>query len=301
MKSEIDKGTKFTLSFSKGKMHFKKEDLKPKITKETQIQNIKPTHTIHDFHRLGLKNILLVEDNDELSDYLKDLLGQWFNVKVAGNGRDALKIMEEYSPELIISDVMMPVMDGIEFCRRVKAAPQYSHIPFIILTARSDAETHIEGFELGADDYIEKPFDSKIFLKRVQALLDNREKIKKHIESAPELQVNTENLSQKDRIFFETTNKIIDSRLSEAGFNIEKLSSEMNMSRSTFYRKFKMLTGLSAADYLRTMRLHKSLKHLKEGIPVSQVAELVGFQSIAHFRKCFKDEFGKTPGNWHYF
>jgi AraC-like DNA-binding protein len=196
---------------------------------------------------------------------------------------------------------MMPVMDGIEFCRRVKAAPQYSHIPFIILTARSDAETHIEGFELGADDYIEKPFDSKIFLKRVQALLDNREKIKKHIESAPELQVNTENLSQKDRIFFETTNKIIDSRLSEAGFNIEKLSSEMNMSRSTFYRKFKMLTGLSAADYLRTMRLHKSLKHLKEGIPVSQVAELVGFQSIAHFRKCFKDEFGKTPGNWHYF
>jgi signal transduction histidine kinase/DNA-binding response OmpR family regulator/ligand-binding sensor domain-containing protein len=301
MKSEIDKGTKFTLSFSKGKMHYKKEDLKTEITEEIQIQNIKTTRAIKDFYRPGVKNILLVEDNDELSDYLKDLLDQWFNVKVAGNGRDAIKIMEGYRPELIISDVMMPVMDGIEFCHTVKADVRSSHIPFIILSARTDAETHIEGFELGADDYIEKPFDSKIFLKRVQALLDNREKIKEHIESTSSLQLNTKNLLQKDRVFFETTNRIIDSRLSEAGFNIEKLSNQMNMSRSTFYRKFKTLTGLSAAEYLRSMRLRKALKHLKEGIPVSQVAELVGFQSIAHFRKCFKDEFGKTPGNWHYF
>ena len=193
----------------------------------------------------------------------------------------------------------MPVMDGIEFCRSVKADANHSHIPFIILTARTDAETHIEGLETGADDYIEKPFDSKVFITRLHGLLENRERMKEHIVHKTETPRTKNDLTITDRKFLEDVNKIIENRLSEAGFSVEKLSNEMNMSRSTFYRKFKSLTGLSAADYLRKIRLNKASKYLKQkNIPASQVAEMVGFQSTAHFRKCFKNEFGKTPGSW---
>ncbi|MCF8364020.1 MAG: response regulator, partial [Prolixibacteraceae bacterium] len=238
-------------------------------------------------------------DNEELSEFLKGILDQWFNVSVASNGREALKMMGDDLPELIISDVMMPVMDGIDFCRTVKADVRSSHIPFIILSARTDAETHIEGFELGADDYIEKPFDSRVFLSRIQALLENREKVKQHFESKTVIPTSGKQLLPKDREFLETVNDIIEKRFSDAGFNIERISKELNMSRSTFYRKFKALTGISAAEYLRKIRLQKAAKYInQEAFSVVQVAEMVGFHSVAHFRKCFKNEYGKTPGSW---
>lgn len=190
-------------------------------------------------------------------------------------------------------------MDGIEFCRKVKADIQTSHIPFILLTARTDPEMHIEGFEMGVDDYIEKPFNSRIFLARLKALLENREKLKRHFEHQPQVFISGEALNKRDQSFIESVNNIIENRYSETDFGVEILSNEMNMSRSTFYRKFKALTGVSAADYLRKIRLHKASVYLKQDdIPVSQVAEEVGFQSVAHFRKCFKEEFGETPGAW---
>jgi len=241
---------------------------------------------------------LIVEDNKELSEFLTGLLESWFNVKVAGNGKEAFGVMNDFGPDLIISDVMMPVMDGVEFCRRVKADIRTSHIPFILLTARTDAETHIEGFELGVDDYIEKPFNTRVFLARLKALLENREKLKRHFTDQTGIVRGREGLSKRDQEFIESVNEIIQNRYSETDFNVEKLSLEMNMSRSTFYRKFTALTGVAAADYLRKIRLHKAAGYLKEEIPASQVAELVGFQSVAHFRKCFKEEFGETPGVW---
>ncbi|WP_462318556.1 hybrid sensor histidine kinase/response regulator transcription factor [Marinilabilia sp.] len=298
--SEEGKGSEFKLTFLKGRSHFADRDFSNKedgsMIQETDIDYVSEGNG---FSRFGGKNILVVEDNDELSEFLKDLLERWFTVRIAENGRAAFAVMEAFSPDLIISDVMMPVMGGIEFCRRVKADIRTSHIPFILLTARTDAETHIEGFELGVDDYIEKPFDSRIFLARLKALLENREKLKRHFEDKPEIINSGKGLSKRDQDFMQSVNEIIEKRYSETDFGVEILSVEMNMSRSTFYRKFKALTGISAADYLRKIRLHKASGYLKqEEIPASQVAELVGFQSVAHFRKCFKEEFGETPGAW---
>ncbi|PWD98651.1 hybrid sensor histidine kinase/response regulator transcription factor [Marinilabilia rubra] len=300
VESEEGKGSEFILTFLKGRSHFADRDFKNKedesMIQETDIDYVSERNG---FSRFGGKNILVVEDNDELSEFLKDLLERWFTVRIAENGREAFGVMEAFSPDLIISDVMMPVMDGIEFCRRVKADIRTSHIPFILLTARTDAETHIEGFELGVDDYIEKPFDGRIFLARLKALLENREKLKKHFEDKPEIINSGKGLSKRDQNFLQSVNEIIEKRYSETDFGVETLSFEMNMSRSTFYRKFKALTGIAAADYLRKIRLHKASGYLKqEEIPASQVAELVGFQSVAHFRKCFKEEFGETPGAW---
>ncbi|WP_291861716.1 ATP-binding protein [Marinilabilia sp.] len=299
VESEEGKGTEFILTFLKGREHFSDRDFKnaneePFIQEETAV-----VLGNNGFSKFGEQNILVVEDNHELSEFLRGLLDTWFNVKVAENGREAFEIMADFAPDLIISDVMMPVMDGIEFCRKVKADIRTSQIPFILLTARTDAETHIEGFELGVDDYIEKPFNSRIFLARLKALLENREKLKRHFEDQPQKFISVEGLTKRDQEFIESVNSIIEKRYAESNFGVEALSFEMNMSRSTFYRKFKALTGIAAADYLRKIRLHKASVYLKqEEIPASQVAEMVGFQSIAHFRKCFKDEFGETPGVW---
>lgn len=298
--SVVGKGSEFSVTFLKGKDHFSEKDFKQSVD-ETFIAEEYPVllPEFTGFSGFGRQNLLIVEDNEELSEFLKDLLEGWFNVRVAGNGREALDLMDDFVPDVIISDVMMPVMDGIEFCRRVKADIRTSHIPFILLTARTDAETHIEGFKVGVDDYIEKPFDSKVFLARLKALLENREKMKGHFENQTGITRARDGLSERDREFIETVNEIIQKRYPETDFSVEKLSFEMNMSRSTFYRKFKALTGVTAADYLRKLRLYKATGYLKQkDVPASQVAELVGFQSVAHFRKCFKEEFGETPGAW---
>jgi signal transduction histidine kinase/DNA-binding response OmpR family regulator/ligand-binding sensor domain-containing protein len=300
VESELEKGSEFVLTFLKGRDHFANRDFK-NVNEEPLIQEKIPVvfSGNNGFSKFGEQNILVVEDNHELSEFLRGLLDTWFNVMVAENGRKAFEIMGDFTPDLIISDVMMPVMDGIEFCLKVKADIQTSHIPFILLTARTDPEMHIEGFEMGVDDYIEKPFNSRIFLARLKALLENREKLKRHFEHQPQVFISAEALNKRDQSFIESVNNIIENRYSETDFGVEILSNEMNMSRSTFYRKFKALTGVSAADYLRKIRLHKASVYLKqEDIPVSQVAEEVGFQSVAHFRKCFKEEFGETPGAW---
>ncbi len=300
VESVVEKGSEFILTFLKGREHFSEHDFK-NVNEEPVFreENAVSVSDNNGFSKFGGQNILVVEDNNELSEFLRGLLNIWFNVKVAENGREAFEIMNDFTPDLIISDVMMPVMDGIEFCRKVKADIRTSHIPFILLTARTDAETHIEGFELGVDDYIEKPFNSRILLARLKALLENREKLKRHFENLSQKIIPGEVLAKRDQSFIESVNKIIENRYAEADFGVEILSFEMNMSRSTFYRKFKALTGVSAADYLRKIRLHKAAGYLQqEDIPVSLVAERVGFQSVSHFRKCFKEEFGETPGVW---
>jgi signal transduction histidine kinase/DNA-binding response OmpR family regulator/ligand-binding sensor domain-containing protein len=298
--SREGQGSQFRLTFFKGKDHFEETDFKDPFGGELFLED-SPVAVIpaNGFSRFGGQKILVVEDNSELSDFLRDLLEEWFEVKTVENGKEAINLMEQFVPDLIISDVMMPVMDGIEFCRKIKADIQTSYIPFILLTARTDTETHIEGFELGIDDYIEKPFNRSVFLARLKALLENREKLKRHFEELAGNSPLEEGLSKRDREFIASVNGIIERRYAEPQFTVERLSEKMNMSRSTFYRKFKDLTGVAAADYIRKIRLRKAAAFLKyEEIPASQVAELVGFQSVAHFRKCFKDEFGETPGSW---
>ncbi len=251
------------------------------------------------FSKLGGKNILIVEDNQELTQFLMEQLQDSFTLKTAGNGKEALSIMQFFTPELIISDIMMPGMDGIEFCKTVKTNLETSHIPIILLTAKADQETRIEGFEMGIDDYIEKPFNTHLLLVRIKALLENRDLLKKRFEELAGHSLPSDGMNQTDQAFIDLVNQALDHHYSDPLFNIEKLSEQVYMSRSTFYRKFSGLTGMGPADYLRKIRLKKATVLLnQQTIPISQIAENIGFQSAAHFRKCFKEEFGVTPGGW---
>ncbi|HOO85532.1 MAG TPA: helix-turn-helix domain-containing protein, partial [Prolixibacteraceae bacterium] len=246
--------------------------------------------------KLSGKKILIVEDNLDLLDFLCGVLGAVFKIETASNGKEALDKLNTFVPDLIISDIMMPVMDGMSFCRQVKASIETSHIPFILLTAKSGVDDKIEGFELGVDDYIEKPFRSKMLIARIKTLLNNRQKlIDDYLDSAKAIPV-PNHLSQRDKVFLERIDQCIMSNIDNQIFSVDVLSSELGMSRASFYRKFTELTGNSPAEYIRKVRLRKAHSLLRAGnLSIAQISEQSGFQSVSHFRKAFKGEFGKTP------
>lgn len=295
VKSEEGKGSTFSLIFKKGNEHFKSADFGEQIKEELAVELDEKIERIS-IEKIGRKKVLVVEDHQELAAFIENVLAPSLDIKIAGNGKEAMDVLANYAPDLIISDVMMPLMDGIQFCETVKGAIETSHIPFILLSAKTDVETQVDGLETGADDYMEKPFRPRILLAKVNSLLANREKLKALFMKMPG-KINTGNeLNSRDRDFLKNVNDLIDENLGDSTFSIERLSSEVNMSRTTFYRKFSDLTGIKPSDYIRRYRLKTAHNLLSSsGKSVQEVCEMVGFQSDSHFRKCFKDEFGVTP------
>ncbi len=297
VESEIEKGSCFRLKFKLGKAHFTAADFGNENKENTPCYaddyEIKPSLNIA---HLGGKNILIVEDNQELATFIASLYEPNFSVKIAANGKIALEMMQTFHPEIIISDIMMPEMDGITFCKIVKSDIETSHIPIILLTAKTDIDTQMVGFEQGADDYIEKPFNNKILIARTYALLLNREKIRDQFKQSANKIPASSNLSPREQEFIKKVNTTIDTHFHDSLFTIEVLSEKMNMSRATFYRKFSDLTGTSPADYIRKVRLRNAYHLLDTStISIAEICEKSGFQSVSHFRKCFKDEFGQSP------
>lgn len=296
VKSKKNTGTEFILSFKKGNQHFSANDL-------TQAEGEKigfgyEELIIHEWEPFNPgAEILVLEDNDDLRDFLKELLSKHFKVTTAINGKEAFILLKNLTPEIIISDIIMSEMDGITFCGKLKKNTSTSHIPIILLTAKSDVETKIEGFELGIDDYIEKPFDPKLLLTRINSILENRQKMKDLILAHnSRIEDIKDKISSTDKIFWSQITEIIGQNYSIPDFSVDEMSIKMNMSRSSFFRKFKGLTGISPGDYLRKFRLQKA-KSLIMGndLKNKQIINEVGFQSVSHFRKSFKEEFGKTP------
>lgn len=297
VESNQGEGSRFRVTFLKGKEHFAASDFGENVNEKLLVEDE------HDLlpagiEKLGGQKILVVEDHAELAQFIVQILNEQFEVRTAENGKVALDLLTEFVPDLIISDVMMPVMDGIHFCRTVKNSIETSHIPLILLSAKTDIETQISGLETGADDYVEKPFQPKLLLAKINSLLLNRQKLRALFKQAPG-DVNVANqLNGRDKEFLQKVNELIKSHLSDSQFSIEVLSEKVNMSRATFYRKFSDLTGIKPADYIRRYRLKTAYDlFLTTGKTTQEVSELVGFQSISHFRKSFKDEFGVTPGS----
>lgn len=295
VKSKEGSGSTFSLLFKKGKEHFNPGDFGGRLKEEIEVELDEDIENIT-LEKIGRKKVLIVEDNHELAAFIEKVLSPAFDSKTAGNGKDALDVLHNYAPDLIISDVMMPLMDGIEFCKTVKNSIETSHIPLILLSAKTDVETQVDGLETGADDYIEKPFRPRLLLARVQSLLINREKLKTLYRKMPDQLGNENELNNHDRNFLKNVNVLIEEYLGDSTFSIERLSSKVNMSRTTFYRKFTDLTGVKPADYIRRYRLKTAHQLLtSSGKSVQEVCEMVGFQSDSHFRKSFKEEFGLTP------
>ena len=238
--------------------------------------------------------ILFTDDNDDVCQMARTLLETHYRVLTAPNGVVALQMAELNIPDLVVSDVMMPQMDGLELCSRLKQSTATSHIPVILLTARTLDEQRIEGYEHGADAYITKPFSAPLLLARIHNLLQSRKQLKQVFGGADELA--KEEISTPDKEFVSKIRSEIHRNINNNDFGVEQLGAAVDLSRVQLYRKVKALTGLSPVELIRATRLNRARKLIEGGATsVSEVAYQVGFTSPSYFTKCFKDQFGVSP------
>ena len=272
--------------------------------KTSDIVEISPEHadaseTISSEYSGKKFTVLLVEDNVDLLNLTRESLAEWFRVLRASNGREALEVLAKENVDVIVSDVMMPEMDGLELCSKVKSEISYSHIPVILLTAKTTLESKVEGLECGADVYVEKPFSVKQLRMQIENLLKLRQSFHKLMVSlaGDTVAVSTTDfaMSQKDCEFIAKIQGVIAEQLADENFSIDTLSEQMNMSRSNFYRKIKALSGMSPNDYLKTLRMNRAAELIMGGTRISEVAVQVGFTSSSYFAKCFKAQYGVLP------
>lgn len=240
------------------------------------------------------KSIVVVDDNSDVKDYIVSLLSAHYDVKCASDGREGLALCVKYVPDLVICDVMMPVMDGLEMCRRLKAETATSHVPVILLTARTFDDQRAEGYDCGADAYITKPFSSNVLLSRVRNLLNERMKLK-NIYSGAETEEDKA-ADDPDTRFVADFRHRLKEHLSDSELNVETLAAELGLSRVQLYRKVKQLTGSSPVEIIRITRLKAAEQLLRTtSKTVSEISYDVGFSSPSYFTKCFKDYFGHLP------
>jgi ligand-binding sensor domain-containing protein/signal transduction histidine kinase/DNA-binding response OmpR family regulator len=240
--------------------------------------------------------ILFVEDNKEILDFIGRELQTEYVVRKALNGKQALEMLKEENIQLIISDIMMPVMDGIELCKAVKTDLEYSHTPIVLLTAKNTLHSRIEGLEVGADAYIEKPFVLEHLRAQVSNLLTNRAKIKEYFASSPLVHIKSMACSKADRQFLEQLDAMIHENLGGADVDVENLARRMNMSRATFHRKVKALSNLTPHELINISRLQKAARLLADGdYKVYEVADMVGYSLASNFARDFHKQFGMTP------
>ena len=244
--------------------------------------------------------VLVIDDNNDIRQYEHTLLQDDYIVIEAVDGKEGLEIAKKEVPDLVICDVMMPVMDGLEFTEQLKTNTATSHIPVIMLTAKNLEEHRAEGYEHGADSYITKPFHSKVLLARIENLLKQR-KLLKHLfqgSKEAEQEIAESHLEDRDKQFLKQLHSIIQKNLSDSEFGVEDIGKQIGLSRVQLYRKVKAMTGSSVVDLLRKARLAKAKRLLESrSMSVSEVAYDVGFSAPSYFTKCFKDEFGMLPGD----
>ena len=248
-------------------------------------------------------SILIVDDNADIRTLLRRILQNRYQVNEADDGQQGLVLANEIVPDLIVSDVMMPVMNGLEFCQRVKSNIATSHIPVILLTARALSKHQVEGYESGADAYITKPFSAEVLLARIDNLLKNRLRLKdlfgnEESKVGPVEKPQIEEPQKKEDTFMIKFRDFIEQNMADSELGVETIGAELGLSRVQLYRKVKALTGQSPVELLRTARLHKARRLLQgSDKSISEIAYEVGFTAPSYFTKCFKDEFGISPSD----
>lgn len=242
------------------------------------------------------KTLLIIEDNIEFQHFLEEQLCEEFNILKANDGIQGEKIAIEESPDLIISDLMMPLLDGLELCSRLKNNIQTSHIPFILLTARLSDEARIDSYKAGADSYISKPFNFEVLLARIKMLFEQLEKRKEMFHKTIEISPSKITISSLDEEFVKKAVEYVERNIDNPDYSVNQLSNDLAMSRTQLYRKFESITGLTPNDFIRSIRLKRAAQLLKDSsYNISEISDIVGFNSIKYFNKYFKEQFGLTP------
>jgi signal transduction histidine kinase/DNA-binding response OmpR family regulator/ligand-binding sensor domain-containing protein len=242
--------------------------------------------------------ILIVEDNAEFRMFLQNELSEKYNVIVAANGKEGLEKTKKYQPDLVITDVMMPEMSGTELCSRLKIDIRTSHIPIILLTAKTSDKAQIEGFEAGADAYISKPFNMNILLLRIQHLIEQQNQRKKLFKNTITINPESFTSTNVDEKLIKDALQHIEKNMDNASYSVEQLSKDMCMDRTGLYRKLSAIVGQTPSEFMRSVRLKRAAQLLENGLPVSEVAGQVGFGTTSYFTKCFQDEFGIKPSQY---
>lgn len=314
VESEPGKGTCFIVLLPRQQEGFVEEPQPAAADKSSSFSDDGSLQYIDDGERHGGKlqqiisehgekpTILIIDDNNDIRQYERTLLQDYYFVLEASDGREGLEIARKEVPDLVICDVMMPVMDGLEFTKQLKTNTATSHIPVIMLTAKNLEEHRAEGYEQGADSYITKPFHSKVLLARVENLLHQRAHLRQLFAQGAaegkETEEEVSRLDDRDKAFVKQLHDIIKSNMGNSDFGVEDIGAEIGLSRVQLYRKVKAITGSSVVDLLRKARLAKARRLLEaNSMNISEVAYEVGFSSPSYFTKCFKDEYGMLPGD----
>ncbi|MGO4292320.1 hybrid sensor histidine kinase/response regulator transcription factor [Chitinophaga sp. RAB17] len=295
VESEPEQGTCFTVQLPARKMYVAPPFVTPPIAAEEGeqliIEEVKK--------RSGKKTIMIVEDNEDLRFYLKDNLKERYHVAEATNGREGWEKIKQINPDLVVSDIMMPLMDGVELAGKIKSETLTAHIPVILLTAMGSEEKQLEGLKAGANDYITKPFTFEILSSRINNLIAQQQLLKKRFQKQIEVSPEEVTITPVDEKFLKQALEIIENQIDNPDFSVDEFSRQMFMSRVTLYRKINSLTGKSPLDFIRSIRLKRAAQLLnKSGMSIGEVTYQVGFNNPKVFRKLFKEEFGITPSEY---
>jgi YesN/AraC family two-component response regulator len=239
--------------------------------------------------------ILVVEDNADFSNFITKHLGQYYQIQNAANGNEALQVLKTHEIDLVVSDVMMPEMDGFELCSILKTQIETSHIPVILLTALSSSENLIAGLDKGADAYLTKPFDENVLVKQIENILQQRQRIKENFSkkfiSQPTLEV-----SSIDNYFLNRVRTVVEKNISDESFNMDALAEGLMISRSKLHRKIKSLSGVTSSEFVNLVRIKKAVELInKNNYRFNEVSHEVGFSSQSYFNRCFKKVYNTTP------
>ena len=299
VESAVDTGTTFTLRLLTentypNAIHAQHDmEKKPMDAEETTI-----TDTPTENHPI----VLVVEDNADIREYIRSSFTDIYEVITAKDGKEGWELAQARIPNIIVSDIMMPVMDGIELCKRIKEDMRTSHIPVILLTAKDSLQDKEEGYASGADSYLTKPFSAKLLHSRINNLLETRKKIASLLALAdiqPKQESAVSSLNKLDNEFLQKITQIIEENLEMEKMDIAFIADKMCMSHSTLYRKIKGLTDMSANEFIRKVKMRKGVELLMSGqYTISEIAYMIGFSSVAYFRQCFKDEYGMSPSDY---
>lgn len=296
VKSEPDLGTCFTVQLPAKKMY---ESSAQAVTTAIPAENEAPL--VFEGSKKGdkRKTILVVEDNEDLRFYLKDNLRGQYHIEEAVNGKEGWEKVKLLNPDLVVSDIMMPLMDGVELARKIKNETLTAHIPIVLLTAMGSEEKQLEGLKAGANDYITKPFTFEILASRINNLLAQQKLLQKRFQKQVEVNPREVTITPVDEKFLKQALETVEKQIDNPDFSVEDLSREMCMSRVTFYRKIVSLTGRSPLEFIRSIRLKRAAQLLeKSGMSIAEIAYQVGFNDPKIFTKFFKEEFNMLPSQY---
>lgn len=309
VESKPEKETTFTVYLPLGKDHLQPEEIietnteigtgidreimESLLTFESQTDSASNRRVKHTF------TILIVEDNPDMRNYISENLKPGYKIVEAKNGEEGIQKALRHSPNLIISDVMMPKMDGFRFCTEIKKDERTSHIPIILLTAKASSESKIKGFETGADDYLTKPFDNKELQVRIKNLINQRRKLQEKFQKEIKVSPSDITVTSIDEQLVQRAIYVVERNISDPNFDTAGMSKDLGISRMLLNTKLKALTGLSTGEFIRTLRLKRAAQLFQQGYGnVTQVAYEVGFQSLSYFAKAFREHFGKSPSQY---